>query len=125
MNRANGNEVSSVGPGLSLNSMKNRSPHRRRRLARLDPNLCRVPDFAVQVLTRAVKAGSAEILQDHYKVCGLWTCQGFDDLIARFERDAPVHGMSDNLYRLAGSKVHTATTQKFSAQLMQRPCPAS
>lgn len=96
VNPADGNEGLFVGPGLSLNSMKSRSPHRHRYLARLDPidTPCCVLGFAVQVLMHAVKAGSAEILQDHYKVCGLWTCQGFDGFIPMYERDAPVHGMS-------------------------------
>jgi hypothetical protein len=62
---ADGNEVSPVGSGLSLNPRKNRllCCHR---LAGLDPT-GNVPDFAKQVLMHAVKAGLTEIQEDHYK----------------------------------------------------------
>ena len=89
---ADGNEVSPVAPGLSLNPRKSQFLCRRR-LARLDSNLCCVPDFAEQVLMHAVKAGLTETQMDHYKVCWLWTCQDFEDLIPRYERDVPVHGL--------------------------------
>ena len=63
---ADGNEVSPVAPGLSLNLRKSQLLYCRR-LARLDSNPRCVPDFAKQALMHAVKAGLTEIRKDHYK----------------------------------------------------------
>lgn len=91
---ADGNEASRVGPGLSLNPLKIRLLHFRRRLASLDsdPSLCCAPDFAAQELMHAVTAGSAEILKNRYKVYVGRGRVRVSTTSFRGARDAPVHG---------------------------------
>ena len=69
MKPADGNRVSPVERGLSSNPRKSQLLYCHR-LARLDPNPCRVPDFAVLVLMHVVKAGltDSETHKDHYRM---------------------------------------------------------